>query len=311
MQGSQLINLTPNYRGRDLSAPEFSRLGVCKFRRAIQTHDSWESHASTEIVMMLEGEVCWEHGDSQLLLLNGGQAGVFPAGTRHRVMDGVYPPSKMLWLILTPEGEYPGSGLLAKGDFHEFNGAVGRWETPVDMDEALCRDARLLAARLHDPGMLTGSKLSMADARARLASTTVAFWNVCSGNFKPHAKSELVMRGERLMRENLENVLSIDRMAKELNCSRSNLHLQIRRELGMSPVDYRQRLQVRFCCERLRNSNEPIKDIAEKAGFTNQQYFARVFKKYMDATPSAYRLRNSAAKKEETRGESHGESGTA
>lgn len=295
MQGSQLINLTPSYYGNDLNAPEFHMLGVCRFRKAMQTEDTWESHDSTEIVMMLEGEACWEM-DNRLLLLNGGQAGVFPAGLRHRVMDGVYPPSMLLWLILSPENEYPGSGLLAPGDFAEFSKAVGRWETPVEMDEALCRDAKLLAARLHDPGLLSGSKLSMADARAKLNSTTVAFWNACSGDFKPHAKSELVLKSEKMMHENLESMLSIEKMAKELNCSRGYLHMQIRRELGMSPVDYRQRLQVRYCCERLRNSDDSINSIAEKAGFANPQYLSRVFKKYMDTTPSEYRARGNAEK---------------
>ena len=39
----------------------------------------------------------------------------------------------------------------------------------------------------------------------------------------------------------------------------------------------------------LRESNYSISDIAEKVGFNDTAYFAKLFKKYMLHTPSGYR----------------------
>ena len=53
--------------------------------------------------------------------------------------------------------------------------------------------------------------------------------------------------------------------------------------------DYRQRVRIKRCCERLVQTDETVTTIGFSSGFGSSQYFARVFKKYVGVTPTAYR----------------------
>jgi AraC-like DNA-binding protein len=57
----------------------------------------------------------------------------------------------------------------------------------------------------------------------------------------------------------------------------------------MAPNDYRQRLRIKRCCERLTKTSDSITAIGIESGFQSSQYFSRVFKKYVGLTPSDYR----------------------
>ena len=50
-----------------------------------------------------------------------------------------------------------------------------------------------------------------------------------------------------------------------------------------------QRLRVRFASEKLALPDEGIAQIAAEAGFADQSHLARVFKKYTQMTPGAFR----------------------
>ena len=65
-------------------------------------------------------------------------------------------------------------------------------------------------------------------------------------------------------------------------------------ETGLTPNDYVQRLRIGRACEILGGSDESITGIACRMGFSDSQYFARVFRKYMGETPSQYRDRTLA-----------------
>ena len=48
-------------------------------------------------------------------------------------------------------------------------------------------------------------------------------------------------------------------------------------------------MRIIRACEYLRSSNLSIGQVAERCGFTDQNYFAKVFKKILGKTPSQYR----------------------
>jgi AraC-like DNA-binding protein len=81
----------------------------------------------------------------------------------------------------------------------------------------------------------------------------------------------------------------IDEVARQLGYGRSRLYALFTREMGMSPNDYRQRVRIKRCCERLSATDESITSIGISNGFHSSQYFARVFKKYVGLTPTDYR----------------------
>lgn len=57
-----------------------------------------------------------------------------------------------------------------------------------------------------------------------------------------------------------------------------------------SPIEYLNQYRVERACDLLRNTNQPMMDIAEKTGFHDMSYFIKMFKKYKHITPKQYQL---------------------
>ncbi|TFZ05261.1 helix-turn-helix domain-containing protein [Ramlibacter henchirensis] len=85
--------------------------------------------------------------------------------------------------------------------------------------------------------------------------------------------------------------LSVDTVARALNCSRRHLYNAFSGE-GESIAAFIQRLRLEACIRELQHSGanaRPITDIALSWGFGNPSHFSRVFRDHTGMTPSAFR----------------------
>ena len=85
--------------------------------------------------------------------------------------------------------------------------------------------------------------------------------------------------------------LSVDTIARSLNCSRRHLYNAFAGE-GESIAAHVQRLRLEACVRELQQSGpnaRPITDIALSWGFGNPSHFSRVFRDHTGMTPSAFR----------------------
>lgn len=85
--------------------------------------------------------------------------------------------------------------------------------------------------------------------------------------------------------------LSVDAIAKALNCSRRHLYNAFAGE-GESIAGYIQRLRLQACIRDLQQSGphaRPITDIAMSWGFGNPSHFSRVFRGHTGMSPSEFR----------------------
>lgn len=85
--------------------------------------------------------------------------------------------------------------------------------------------------------------------------------------------------------------LSVDGIARALNCSRRHLYNAFAGE-GESIAAYIQRQRLEACVRDLQASGphaRPITDIAVSWGFGNLSHFSRVFREHTGASPSAFR----------------------
>lgn len=105
-----------------------------------------------------------------------------------------------------------------------------------------------------------------------------------------------VARKKKSMREILiyinnniaSDYLSNETIARENGISVRGLTMLFDEMLGMSPVEYINRYRISTACERLQDRPSNITEAARCAGFDDDKYFARVFKKIMGMTPSDY-----------------------
>ena len=150
-----------------------------------------------------------------------------------------------------------------------------------------------LCSRLTDERLLIGSAPIMAEVRSRLYSLVTSLWEACSSGRTSGDQSRLVRRAAAMLRDTSDTDAdrdeNIEDVARRLGYGKSRLYSLFTHEIGMAPNDYRQRVRIKRCCERLTGTLDSITTIGIENGFHSSQYFARVFKKYVGVTPSDYR----------------------
>jgi AraC-like DNA-binding protein len=295
MIGSRLLGQQPTFGGADFGIPEIALFGYYQFRSAVPTSDTWEVHDGIEILFMQSGEACWDLPDDHFSMATGSQAVIFPAGRRHRISNGVYTPCRLLWLVFQPREMACGSARLFLGsEIEALFDMANSQERPVDLPEGPRRVLGELCSRLTDERLMIGSTPMMAEVRSKVYSSVTSLWEVCSSGRNSGAQSRLVRQAASLLREGAEDDIadkdeSIEDVARQLGYGKSRLYSLFTREVGMAPNDYRQRIRIKRCCEKLTKTSDSVTAIGIDSGFHSSQYFSRVFKKYVGVTPSDYR----------------------
>lgn len=91
------------------------------------------------------------------------------------------------------------------------------------------------------------------------------------------------------LEENYRYKFSLERMARDLNKSRSYVSRRFHAETGENIHDYLNTIRLRKACELLLHSEMSIGDIAGQAGFSDVTWFITSFKKGIGETPLQYR----------------------
>lgn len=84
--------------------------------------------------------------------------------------------------------------------------------------------------------------------------------------------------------------LNVERLARHLDMSRSELHRKLAQSVGMSPSDY-------LCFVRLHHASQLLLDepdwsinrVAHRTGFDDVARFSKKFKEVFEMTPTAFR----------------------
>lgn len=82
----------------------------------------------------------------------------------------------------------------------------------------------------------------------------------------------------------LENI-PIEEFAKESNMSISSFRQLFKKQYGMSPLQYRNRLRINRARELFEHDNCTVAEAAYASGFENVGYFCRYYKKTFGQTP--------------------------
>jgi len=289
MHGSQLFGQQPTFRGADFGIPEVAFFGYVQFRNAVATTDSWDDHGGAELVFVRTGEACWETPGNRLLRLNGGKGIVFPPNHRHRIINGVYTPCQLFWIEFQPLDIAKTACKLIPAEEIEAIFELARSRSvPVALGESLMRNLAGLCSLLADENLLIGSRMLMADLRSKFYAAIVDFWKVSAGERGARSVSPIVREAETLLQLELGHD-DIPAISERVGCRKSHLYELFKREIGMAPNDYRQRLRIKQSCDLLSRTDEHVTDIAMNMGYSSSQYFSRVFKKYTGFTPLKYR----------------------
>lgn len=115
---------------------------------------------------------------------------------------------------------------------------------------------------------------------------------------KGATSAEIVEQVLEYLRENYAQDVEFAQIADSYHISSAYLCKIFKDCVGMTPSRYRNVHRINVARDLLMKTDLPIKTIAEKAGFTDQFYFSKIFKKITGQSPAQFR--------EEWAGNAHG-----
>ena len=100
---------------------------------------------------------------------------------------------------------------------------------------------------------------------------------------------ELLKKAMVVVEKNMDNIeFSADEFARDMNMSRSNLHIKLKAITGESTIDFIRKIRFNEACRLLEDGRYTIAEVSTKVGFNTPSYFATSFKKYFGYLPTEY-----------------------
>ncbi len=147
---------------------------------------------------------------------------------------------------------------------------------------------KLAAMELHDPEQMRAC-MQIMDICAKYISL--------SNRFNPE-KADLAPAVYDYIHQNYAEPLTLDVLHRHFFCSRATLINAFRSRYRESIGHCITRVRVEQAQKQLAHSRRSIKEVAARCGFSNQNYFSKVFLKETGVTPTDYR-RQAFAKEDE------------
>ena len=91
------------------------------------------------------------------------------------------------------------------------------------------------------------------------------------------------------MLQNLDQPLSVSRLAAAANISPSHFFTLFRRCTGGAPIDFFIRLRMERACHLLETTRLNVREIGARLGYDDPFYFSRAFKAVHHLSPNKYR----------------------
>ena len=103
------------------------------------------------------------------------------------------------------------------------------------------------------------------------------------------AHQDIVERTREYLDCHYAEVNSIQMLAEVMGVGRTTLYEQFRSRTGVSPQQYLTNLRMRAVCKALCETELPVQDVASLCGFSNRNYFFKLFREQFGQTPADYR----------------------
>jgi AraC family transcriptional regulator len=134
-----------------------------------------------------------------------------------------------------------------------------------------------------------GAVLSVHLARHYGAMAAEANGSPCG--LPPHR----LMHVQAFVRDHISEMLHVDRLAAEVHMSQYHFARMFKHATGQSPHLYVVMQRVSHARALLQETELPLLEVAEQAGFRTQGHFTGVFRRYTGTTPRTFRLACRAA----------------
>ncbi|SAL34107.1 AraC family transcriptional regulator [Caballeronia udeis] len=119
------------------------------------------------------------------------------------------------------------------------------------------------------------------------------------GTGKTHLKSQVaasrgnekILASTKWLATNCDRLISVADAARAVAMSKRNFLRRFREEMGVTPSEYLLCARLNRTCQLLKESNLPIDKIARRSGMGSGARLAKVFRKRLNMSPTAFRAR--------------------
>ncbi len=152
------------------------------------------------------------------------------------------------------------------------------WELNVEEDEQLN-----FSTYLNEMLESSDPKDFRAWYKTRLCNLAVRIQKVRELNI-----SRIVHNAKQYIENNYNCDISLEETAKEIGVSPHYLSKLFKKETKVNFIDYLTRMRLAKAKELMKEGGKSIKEICYMVGYTDPNYFSRIFRKHTDHSPSEF-----------------------
>ena len=156
---------------------------------------------------------------------------------------------------------------------------------------------------LHDPSIVEALMRKCIDElreqhpgfRRRVSVAGYEMLLEIGASVEQSGQSVLLTRAVDLLEHHLSQKISLKKLASALGSNPTSLHRLFHENFGMSPINYFIKLKIDAAKSLLLTTSLPIKNVAERTGYSNQLYFSAEFHKRVGFSPREFRRKHTSA----------------
>lgn len=134
-------------------------------------------------------------------------------------------------------------------------------------------------------------QVSQQMMKSYIAIMTVIAEYVTETNRLSPGNNNLAVLVKTYLNQNYSSKITLEVLAERFNCSQSLLIKSFKKEYGTTIIKELMEIRLEKAEEHLKKSRIPLKEIADECGFSDQNYFSKVFAAKHKCSPSEYRKR--------------------
>ena len=106
-------------------------------------------------------------------------------------------------------------------------------------------------------------------------------------------QNSVIQSAVTILEENYATLESVEWVAEQLKVSFAHLSREFKKEIGMTPIQYVTNVRLQAAMNDLMNTKDNLELIATRNGFSNGNYFCKVFRKSLGLSPTDFRRKRS------------------
>ncbi|MBS1567021.1 MAG: AraC family transcriptional regulator [Bacteroidetes bacterium] len=173
-----------------------------------------------------------------------------------------------------------------RGERHEWKLQFNQYHFDNDAEVTQLINKLIRVCRSGEPGKNIYADLSLKELLIRLVQSQ--HLQQVDVEAKANSNQSRLHFLLHYIHENISEKILVDTLCRKAYLSRNLFFKLFREQFGVSPLEYINNERVKIAKQLLANTRQSITEISRQCGFTDVNYFIRLFKKTEGITPGAW-----------------------